>query len=92
MGGCFQDHLTPLNTRDRENINTIIENLCKSRIEDYESRLSHAYKVIDRMRCPLQFADSYLYDEIIEVFDEYCFDNDIDAETLDFDPEEMIFA
>lgn len=54
-------------------------------IEDYEHRVAIALNVMDRNRCPIQFADNKLYTEMMDLVDEYCYDNDLDTDDIDIE-------
>lgn len=60
-------------------------------IEDFEIRFQLAMKTMEKYRCPLYHADSALYDECEDVISDYCVDNNIDIDMLDYDVEEIIF-
>lgn len=66
-----------------------ILDLCKSEIESFEIRLDLAFDVIGHYRCPLEFADSALFNQILDLVDEYCDENEIDPDSVDI--EEMIW-
>lgn len=57
----------------------------RNNVEFYEERLSLALGWMERDRCPLSMADSRLYDEICDTIGDWCIDNDIDENDLDFD-------
>lgn len=59
-------------------------------VEDYEYRVQHAMTIMDRNRCPLCYADLQLCNEIQDAVDDYCFDNDLDADDLFL--EDLIFC
>jgi len=65
-------------------------NHCKSVISCFEEHESIALDKINRMRCPLSFADSELYERMEEAISEYCEENGLNAE--DFDTEEVFWA
>ena len=50
----------------------------RNNVEFYEDRLQLALNKMDRMRCPLSFADQELYDDISNAIDEWCDDNEVD--------------
>ena len=54
-------------------------------IEDYEHRLAVALNIMDRNRCPIQYADYNLYTEMMNQIDEYCYDNDLNPDDIDID-------
>lgn len=43
-----------------------LDELCRQNIEDYDEKVSMAWGYMDRMRCPLRFADKELYDDICD--------------------------
>ena len=57
----------------------------RNNVEDYEERLQLSLKRMDRMRCPMRMADEELYDDIINAIEEWCWDNDVNTEDLDWD-------
>lgn len=62
---------------------------CKEQIPFYEEKSMIALDYIDRMRCPLDFADETLYNEIQEIIEDYCYEYELDPE--DFDAEEIFW-
>ena len=58
-------------------------------IEDFECRRELAMSRMDRMRSPLRFVDSSLYNEMYDKLSEWCEDNDFDVD--DFNVEDMAF-
>ena len=63
---------------------------CKEEIKRWESRTDDALDKIDEMRCPLEYADNTLYNDIERVIEDYCWDNDIDQDDRDGGPEEIL--
>lgn len=57
----------------------------RNNVDDYEERLQLALNRMDRMRCPLRFADKELYDDICDAIEEWCWDNEVDYFGWDFD-------
>lgn len=57
----------------------------RNNVEFFEDRLQLALNKMDRMRCPLSFADQELYDNISNAIDDWCWDNEVDNEDLDYD-------
>lgn len=57
-------------------------------------RMSIAFDQIDEMRCPLSMAEPTLYDQIIDLVEEWCTDNAIDADDIWslFDAEDIFWA
>lgn len=53
----------------------------RNNVEYFEERLQMALDKMERMRCSLRFADSELFDEIADVIEEWCDDNEV---SLDF--------
>lgn len=64
---------------------------CKERIEGWEERTVRALGAIDRNRCSLLQADARLADQISDQMQEYCWDEGIDYDELDFTPEDILF-
>ena len=60
----------------------MIFDYCKETIDNFDIRLRIALDTIDRMRCPLSMADSRLCNEIEEAIEEYCEENDWDADCI----------
>lgn len=58
-------------------------------VEGYDERLSYALTIMDHSRCPLNHADSRLFNEIRGAIDDYCIDNYRDADEIDI--EDIIF-
>ena len=58
-------------------------------IEDFECRRELAMSRMDRMRSPLRFVDSSLYNEMYDKLSEWCEDNDFDVDN--FNVEDMVF-
>ena len=58
-----------------ENLKSTIESYCREHIEDYEERVSHALRKIDRCRCPLSMADPELECDIENCIEEWWEDN-----------------
>ena len=56
----------------------------RNNVEFFEDRLQMALNKMDRMRCPLSFADQELYDDISNAIDDWCLDNEVDND-LDYD-------
>ena len=57
----------------------------RNNVEFFEERLQMALNKMERMRCPLSFADQELYDDISNAIDDWCWDNEVDNEDLDYD-------
>lgn len=53
----------------------------RNNVEFYEERLQLALNKMDHMRCSLRFADSELFEKIVDVVSEWCDDNEV---SLDF--------
>ena len=47
-----------------DKLKKIIHDYLESEIEDYDARISYAWHIIDRYRCPLSHADSSLWSDI----------------------------
>ena len=54
-------------------------------VEDFGPRYYLAWKTIGRMRCPLQHADSTLYDAISDAICDWCSDNEEDPDEFDIE-------
>ena len=61
----------------------------RNNVEFFEERLQLALNMMERMRCPLSFADERLYDEIQCAIEEWCDDNEVSLE-FDEDWDEII--
>lgn len=57
----------------------------RNNVEFFEERLQLALNKMDRMRCPLSFADEELYDDISNAIDDWCWDNDVDNNDWDYE-------
>lgn len=57
----------------------------RNNVEFFEERLQLALNKMERMRCPLRIADDALYSEITDAIGDWCFDNDIDEDSFDWD-------
>lgn len=57
----------------------------RNNVEFFEERLQLALNKMERMRCPLRFADSELYDAISDAIDEWCDDNEVNNEDWDYE-------
>lgn len=57
----------------------------RNNVDDYEERLQLALNRMDRMRCPLRFADQELYDDISNAIDDWCWDNEVNNEDWDYE-------
>ena len=69
-----------LDNAPKELVQYVIDN-----VEDFGRRYQKALTKIDRMRCPLRMADSYLYDEICNNVEDWCSDNDENFDDYDVD-------
>ena len=74
-----------MNTNDLRKIAAYVS----ENVEGYDERLSYALMIMDHSRCPLNHADSRLFNEIQGAIDDYCIDNDLDADEIDI--EDIIF-
>ena len=54
-------------------------------VEFFEERLQLALDKMERMRCPLSFADQELYDDISNAIDDWCWDNKVNNEDWDYE-------
>lgn len=62
----------------------------KSNIADFDDKISKAWELLDKYRCPLRMADNGLYDEIANLIQDYADDNDLSEEWIDnIDVEEL---
>lgn len=63
----------------------------RARVDQRE--IDIAYDEIDEMRCPLQMANRYLYNQIYDLVEEWCMDNAIDPDNVwgVLDPEDIFW-
>ena len=47
-----------------------------------DAEMSAAWERMDRWRCPLQMADATIYDNILDLMQEWCSDNDRDFDDV----------
>lgn len=73
-----------------ENILKTLAQYCEYNISDYEDRAQLALRRIDRERASLQMVDNHLYNEMADAIEEWCEDNEVDAD--DIDVEEVLFT
>lgn len=57
----------------------------RNNVEFFEERLQLALDKMERMRCPLSFADQELYDDISNAIDDWCWDNKVNNEDWDYE-------
>ena len=57
----------------------------RNNVENYEERLQLALNRMERMREPLRMADRMLYDEIVEAIEDWCDDNEVCYDEVDWD-------
>lgn len=57
----------------------------RQNVEFFEERLQLALNKMDRMRCPLRMADSYLWNEICDAADDWSCDNNVNIEDVDLE-------
>lgn len=57
----------------------------RNNVEFFEERLQLALNKMERMRCPLSFADQELYDDISNAIDDWCCDNEVDNDDWDYE-------
>lgn len=57
----------------------------RNNVEFFEERLQLALNKMERMRCPLSFADQELYDDISNAIDDWCWDNDVNNDDWDYE-------
>lgn len=64
----------------------------RQRVDD--RRMSIAYDQIDEMRCPLSMAEPTLYNNIMDLVEEWCLDNAVDPDSIWelFDAEDIFWA
>lgn len=72
----------------KEMINEI-GNYLREQIEDFDVRVNLALYTMNMKRCPLEYADSKLYDECYDKIEEWYKENGIEPEYIDV--EEIIF-
>lgn len=74
------------------NKNELIE-FIKSNIADFDDKISKAWELMDKYRCPLRMTDNGLYDEITNLIQDYADDNDLSEEWIDnIDVEELFIG
>ena len=74
------------------NKNELIEYI-KSNIADFDDKISKAWELMDKYRCPLRMVDNGLYDEITNLIQDYADDNDLSEEWIDnIDVEELFIG
>ena len=71
------------------NIKTLAQ-YCEYNITDYEDRVQLALRRIDRERASLQMVDNHLHNEMRDAIEEWCEDNEFDAD--DIDVEDVLFT
>lgn len=54
-------------------------------VEFFEERLQWALDKMERMRCPLSFADEELFNDIVNAIEEWCDDHDVCYDEVDWD-------
>lgn len=64
-------------------------NYCVNNIDDFSDRFSLMLNVIDRDRCSMQYADSRLYDEMLDCAEDYCQDYNLEFDNFDVEDEVM---
>ena len=57
----------------------------RNNVEFFEDRLQMALNKMERMRCPLSFADQELYDDIINAIEDWCDDYEVCYDDVDWD-------
>lgn len=67
----------------------LIVDYCASNILEWEERVAIALAKIDRWRCPLQQADTSLYNDILNAIEDCATDYEVDVD--DIDVEEIIW-
>lgn len=68
----------------------IVVDYCNENIWEFEERVQMALDKIDHWRCPLQQADSSLYNDILDAITDCATDYEIDADSINI--EDVIFA
>lgn len=63
---------------------------CLETIDDWDARTCRALDAMDRDRCSFEHADPSLFYEIERRIEDYCWDNDIDQQDLDFTPGDLL--
>lgn len=61
----------------------------RANIEDFDLKMRLAFNRMDKERCPLNMVDYYFYSELSNALEDFCYDNDLEAE--DFDIEEILW-
>ena len=61
----------------------------RNNVEFYEERLQLALCYMEKMRCPLSMADDGLFDAIADAIEDWCWDNDVDFDSIE-DLDELI--
>jgi len=57
----------------------------RNNVEFFEERLQMALNKMERNRCPLSFADQELYDDITNAVEDWCDDNEVCYDEVDWD-------
>ena len=57
----------------------------RNNVEFFEERLQLALNKMDRLRCPLSFADEELYNDIVNAIEDWCDDNEVCYDEVDWD-------
>lgn len=57
----------------------------RNNVEYFEERLQWALDKMERMRCPLSFADEELFNDIVNAIEEWCWGHDVDYSEVDWD-------
>lgn len=57
----------------------------RNNVEFFEERLQLALNKMDLDRCPLRMADRSLYDDIINAIEDWCDDNEVCYDEVDWD-------
>ena len=63
---------------------------CREQIHNFKLHAELALETIDRARCPLRMADSWLADRMEELIGEYCEEHNLNAD--DYDAEQVFWG
>lgn len=70
------------------NTTELLQEYLKSMIWDFGLRAELALNNMYRMRCSLEYADPELYEEMYDIVEEWCEDNEVEN---NFDLEELLW-
>ena len=57
----------------------------RNNVEYFEERLQWALNKMDRMRCPMRWADEELFNDIVNAIEEWCDDHEVCYDEVDWD-------